>query len=321
MKRVLVLSGGGARGAFQVGALHELYRNGLQQFDAIVGTSVGALNGALVAQGKIPELVQVWDKLYNSPELVYNSPYLKDGKFHIWGGLLDMWSRVKHTPWPRLFFESEYLQKALAAAVARPAVLNMQPLQELIDEHIIPAHITADFMVGVTSLRTGEVIAMHANRFSSDYDLKLAILASTVIPVAMPPVPMIQYLGKTYSDMVDGGIRTISPLGAALDWLEEQEDIGPEPAEVLVINCNTLPAAPDRQPNLFANGMRTIEIMKHEILQNDIALAQARAGYANINVISPEFALSGTLDFSAEALKDSFDAGRQKIKNLLGIVE
>jgi predicted acylesterase/phospholipase RssA len=47
-RRGLVLQGGGAKGAFQYGALKELYSAGFD-FDVISGTSVGALNGALVS--------------------------------------------------------------------------------------------------------------------------------------------------------------------------------------------------------------------------------------------------------------------------------
>src|SRR5258705_3098709 len=47
-KRGLVLQGGGAKGAFQYGVIRELHRAGID-FDVISGTSVGALNGALVA--------------------------------------------------------------------------------------------------------------------------------------------------------------------------------------------------------------------------------------------------------------------------------
>ncbi len=46
--RALILSGGGSRGAFQAGALSVLETRG-ERFDAVYGTSVGALNAAAVA--------------------------------------------------------------------------------------------------------------------------------------------------------------------------------------------------------------------------------------------------------------------------------
>jgi hypothetical protein len=46
----LVLSGGGAKGAYEAGAMLALFDCGLTEFCAIAGTSVGALNGALFHQ-------------------------------------------------------------------------------------------------------------------------------------------------------------------------------------------------------------------------------------------------------------------------------
>ena len=60
----LVLEGGGARGAFQIGAFQALNEKGFR-FDGIVGTSIGAINGALLAQGDF-ELAQAWWRICSS---------------------------------------------------------------------------------------------------------------------------------------------------------------------------------------------------------------------------------------------------------------
>lgn len=49
----LVLCGGGARGAMQVGFYQAIVELGLS-FDLVLGSSVGALNGALIAAGMPP---------------------------------------------------------------------------------------------------------------------------------------------------------------------------------------------------------------------------------------------------------------------------
>lgn len=54
----LILEGGGAKGAFHLGVYKALYEMGYR-FDGIAGTSIGALNGALLVQGE-------WKKLYDS---------------------------------------------------------------------------------------------------------------------------------------------------------------------------------------------------------------------------------------------------------------
>lgn len=60
MKTGLVLEGGGAKGAFHCGAIKALYDNGYT-FDGAVGTSIGAINAALVVQdGGYEALMEMW---------------------------------------------------------------------------------------------------------------------------------------------------------------------------------------------------------------------------------------------------------------------
>ena len=47
--KALVLSGGGSKGSYQIGVWKALRKLHIK-FDIVTGTSVGALNGALVAQ-------------------------------------------------------------------------------------------------------------------------------------------------------------------------------------------------------------------------------------------------------------------------------
>lgn len=61
MKVVIVLSGGGAKGAYQVGALSALYEMGLEpHVKAYTGVSVGSLNSALAAQVGMGNLHDIW---------------------------------------------------------------------------------------------------------------------------------------------------------------------------------------------------------------------------------------------------------------------
>src|SRR5256885_5201501 len=69
----LVLSGGGARGAFQVGVYERLLRD--PRFaggPAVVsGTSAGAINAALIAAGKSPkEMMGFWNGIADDPPVV-----------------------------------------------------------------------------------------------------------------------------------------------------------------------------------------------------------------------------------------------------------
>lgn len=55
----IALEGGGARGAYQVGAWRALEEAGIR-YNAVSGTSVGALNGALMAMRDLPQAESLW---------------------------------------------------------------------------------------------------------------------------------------------------------------------------------------------------------------------------------------------------------------------
>ena len=59
MKKGLVLEGGGTKGAYQIGAYEALRDLGIN-ITGIAGTSIGALNGAFIAQGDFEAMKDIW---------------------------------------------------------------------------------------------------------------------------------------------------------------------------------------------------------------------------------------------------------------------
>ena len=62
MKKGLALAGGGVKGSYQVGA-YMAFKKMHIKFDGIVGTSIGALNGAILLSGKYKELLKLWQTI------------------------------------------------------------------------------------------------------------------------------------------------------------------------------------------------------------------------------------------------------------------
>lgn len=83
IRRGLVLEGGGAKGAWQFGALQALNEAGIK-FDYVAGTSVGALNGALWAAGRLDLGEKLWTSLSLSKVFklrLHHSPMFVIGLF------------------------------------------------------------------------------------------------------------------------------------------------------------------------------------------------------------------------------------------------
>jgi len=101
-RRALILCGGGARGAMEVGFYQAINDLDLS-FDLVVGSSVGALNGAFIAAGMPPrELAELWRRIRRNDVLAWNWPVLWRG-----GGpmMLDPLRRLLRKTLPRLRFE------------------------------------------------------------------------------------------------------------------------------------------------------------------------------------------------------------------------
>ncbi|GAA0180792.1 patatin-like phospholipase family protein [Clostridium sediminicola] len=61
----LVLEGGGAKGAYHIGAYKALMEKNIE-ISAITGTSIGALNGAMLVQGDFQKAYDLWYNISNS---------------------------------------------------------------------------------------------------------------------------------------------------------------------------------------------------------------------------------------------------------------
>ncbi|MEM6801564.1 MAG: patatin-like phospholipase family protein [Bacteroidota bacterium] len=242
MKRALVLSGGGANGAFQFGALkyieEELKVNHPDfEFDIIAGVSVGALNGTMIAMDKYWQLSKIW-----------NSPNLQKLIFQ---GSLEMFS-------------------ILRSLVARDkAILDNSPLHRLLQRYVRIEDLiskTCDLRIGAVSLRDGTFRTLRPRDFDSDAEFQKAILASTSIPLLWAPQEQIETKAGILYDMVDGSIRDTSPLGQV---------VNDHPDEVIIINCTSrkLPLEQDLEPskNIFTIARRAlVDIAIDEIFVNDL---------------------------------------------------
>jgi len=64
-KTALVLGGGGSKGAYEIGVWQALNELGIQ-IDIVTGTSIGAVNGALVAQNDFEMANKSWHEIKES---------------------------------------------------------------------------------------------------------------------------------------------------------------------------------------------------------------------------------------------------------------
>jgi NTE family protein len=294
-KIALVLSGGGAKGAFQFMAEKYAREEKGYEWDIIAGVSVGALNGVMLAMEKYKRLEELWNSI--TKEDVYT------GDMRLWRILLRVLLGAK-------------------------SILGNEPLRQILDRELERDRIKVDVKVGVVSFSTGEYKMLGPSDFPEFDDFKRAVLASTAIPIIWPP----EDISPSLKNMVDGGIRNISPLADVLDA---------NPEEIVIINCSPQEpgGAKTKLSNIFEIGMRALDVAMNEILMTDVRefmqinrmVKQAEKNgltlkkengepfkYFKCQLIEPNEPLDDTLDFSRDSIKRSMDAGWERAKQILG---
>lgn len=97
-KTALVLGGGGAKGAYHVGALAALDELGVRPF-GVYGTSIGAVNAAMYAQGSMDLAAELWENTRLSDLITPQSLSLAEDAENLFGHperLMDFITRYAH---------------------------------------------------------------------------------------------------------------------------------------------------------------------------------------------------------------------------------
>jgi NTE family protein len=222
----LVLSGGGARGAYEVGVLAGIVealgpserRSAL--FQVIAGTSVGAINGAWVAANahlwhhRVEQLVTLWEALrlehhlrvdllglvgWTSPFKFLRKPVRDED------GVSDRFGRSVLNP------------RALEDIVA--AAIDWAQLHDNVNEGRLRAFVVAALHIGTGATTMFAELAPGAEFKTMKHPRRIArttridvehVLASAAIPALFPA----RRVGRAY--FADGGLRFNTPIAPAI---------------------------------------------------------------------------------------------------------
>jgi len=172
-----VLSGGAALGAIQVGMLRALYERGIKP-DLIIGSSVGAVNGAFIASrpftpATADELAGVWKRVGRGQVFPLNPL----------AGFLGFFGARRH------LVPDRGLRELLADHMGF----------ERLEQAAVPFHVITTDVLSGSEVRLSRGPALDA------------VMASAAIPGVFPPVDW----GRR--QLMDGGIANHAPLSDALE--------------------------------------------------------------------------------------------------------
>ena len=335
-----VLSGGGSQGSFEVGVLRYLYDDLNVRPAILVGSSVGAIIAAKLAEGDdveagtraIDELEAIWRGLASNSDMWLTEPWLDKLRSQVtWASelrgragehgtvgsqarvVMRMLGEIVRNP-P----EADGTVDALRQAMRAKSLLRMDPVRGIVESSIDPAKIAASGLqlrVGAVSLESGELhyvdeLGRMSERDGTPIDrepvsIHDAVLASASIPVVFPPTRMGD---ETY---VDGGVREILPLSLAFGRL------GAGHIFAVVASAPGVDEWPDAsERGLFDIARRvTADIGPDEILRKEID--PPRGWGRRVTVIVPEVDVHDALTIDQELIAASIDYGYMRAADVL----
>lgn len=294
MKIGLVLAGGGARGAYQIGAMKALRELSIDKYIKFVsGTSIGALNAMMFMSEDLDKATKIWNSITKEEILPtgYNNLTIRSKLLEI--GIKNM------------SFIKKYMPKIIAGGnISRDGLIS---IMDNIDFNFVKkSEITC--YVACTEIKELKVKYFKINDYGEE-DIKKILLATSAIPIIYDyeEVESLKYL--------DGGIVDNIPIQPLYD---EGCDI------IIVINL-----AKDRNidkglfpsayiieiiPTIIEEGLfdGTLEFNK------DMSKKKMKIGYEDtIEMIKPIMDMARFIDKSRKEEDKNKISLKNKIKNII----
>jgi len=214
---VLVLQGGGALGAYQVGVYTAMHEAGIEP-DWVIGTSIGAINGALIAgnapKNRLERLHAFWDNV--AKRAGAEALELVPGFGNVLANLATMAQGIPTFFGPN---PASWFGPHVAVGVESAAYYTTSPLRatltELVDLDQLNSR-SPRLTVGAVNVRNGEM------RYFDSRDEQIGlehVMASGALP---PAFPAVRVDGVPYWD---GGIYSNTPIEAVLDDKPRQDSL------------------------------------------------------------------------------------------------
>jgi predicted acylesterase/phospholipase RssA len=242
------ISGGGSQGSFEAGVLRFLYDDLGFRPAILVGSSVGAIIAAKLAEGDDPatgrraidDVEAIWRGLRSNDDMWLAEPWLEKLRSQVsWASELRGRAAEHGTAGSqarvvvrmlgevvRRLPESDGTIDALRQATRARSLLDSSPVRRLLEQNVDPERVAASgimLRVGTVSLESGQLryVTERGEMLARDgaaldvppVPLLDAVMASASIPVVFAPTR----LGDEH--YVDGGVREILPLELAFNHL------------------------------------------------------------------------------------------------------
>ncbi len=250
----LVLQGGGALGAYELGVIEYLQEK-VVEIEIVSGVSIGAVNATLLcgAREKDPmkTLIAVWDEL-----AAIDFPFLPAAVDKLFVSAFGNPAMYR----PRTDF---------ANILAWTSFSDTNPLRQTLKKHVAfeelkPGSTTRPRLIlAATNIETGEIDAFDSHKMQIEAD---HVLASGALPPAFPPTVARDEEGHSCT-YVDGGLFNNTPLSPVIAALETA------PVDLMIV-VNLFPRKGHVPKNMNEVMDRYYEILFSNKTSSDIKRAE-----------------------------------------------
>ncbi|MEO6550040.1 MAG: patatin-like phospholipase family protein [Ferruginibacter sp.] len=280
MKRALVISGGGSKGAFAIGIIKRLFNQFPNlEFDMFVGTSTGSLIVPLVAMKEMDLL-----------EMIYTTQRTQD----------------------------IVLKNRLGDRLNDHSIFDASPLWKLLETHYTDERYKNVLQTGknlfltTTCLQSGELVVFTTDPAPAEvinYEVRSlidanhfrkAVMASACQPVFMPPIKVNKDVPGEPDpgfQFVDGGVREYAGVEMAIDN-------GATEIFTILLSPDTKAIDHKELTDLFSILQKTIDIFTEDVGKNDLIIPdQINQALIYIEAVKRKMKGKGLSD---EVIKDFF---------------
>ncbi|MFQ6332652.1 patatin-like phospholipase family protein [Methylophilus sp. 3sh_L] len=263
MYQTIVLSGGGAKGPYGLGVLlalekyHTKFQKNVEKI--YCGSSVGALNATIAAQGDLAVLDSLYSTIRTKDILGTDSPDVSIPKL--------VWAHLKNDPFH--YFKNDALRKTIEKYVEFEKLSNAHLLITATNyitgelETFYISSLMDDFVEQDKNLAPERRRLAHYHRISNQEELVNVLLATTAIPFYFPPVT----IGD--SKYVDGGIGNNTPFKQAAyfqRFLGLDDSVIFEPVIAVINDPSRFKIENSQHCDMSGVIRRTLDIFNNELM-------------------------------------------------------
>lgn len=289
--RILVVSGGGSRGAWGAGFAYYLSQQ-YGNYHIAYGTSTGSLMIPFVITNKFEDLRQAYTSV-TQKDIFDTNPFHNNGELKIFNLL---WRIIRGKP---SLGETNNLRKLIERFLTDDLYATIRRQEN-----------NLQFGVTVVNLRTAKRAVKSSTAIDTAAEMRDWMWAS-----ANQPLFMTYYPGKNNGFYVDGGVYDTIPILPALQYAAEHE--GANTIDVIINQPKNPIVDGNFQPTTILKGLsRVVDLWKTEVASDDVLIGLLAAG-VDIEVFSLKTITINLYYFPVELYPDhvydlQFDKGKMQ---------